>query len=627
MASIVLAGFRRLWQHFSCKSDDLKASKELVGSLSIPHQTKEFVFAIRDPDSKAVIYILAAQNLSEQSAIDAEYLIEAVRPDAVVVQVDPYTVSEFQETNKSRVEELSTVPTSSLGVLKGCFLNKINKETYENLAGSQILQAIFGVSSYGHLLSAKWAANQVNSQFLLLESPLGDASGDQNNDSSPGSAFSSLFMHPSSLVPVNVSSVPAAKRFFRIDNLQGHMIRSLTSAMDLSIPKLSPTGNTQASLSGTANCLPPRHYEAPSFAQTIYPLLEDLHNIFIDLPTIRKALLYAQKILVDVGEGGTVDAAVLSEVHAFRIAVEGLRIAFNNDAQDPRNCYKSTGVEFSNLPSEEKSLALLALALKRQTKNFSTVVAIVDASCMSGIRKYWNSSLPEEIGNLAENCCIHEDREKDAGNSDKKSSLAKKSAVTVGASATAVFGASCLTKLVPVSTFLKVVTYQVPASLKLGLIHTQRTLAIALCKILSPSKFLAPGLAGSGSKASALKVAVSSEKIRAVAHSVIASAEKTSFQAMRTTFYEIMRRRGRTVGAKPWALFGCSVASCSGLLYYGDGIECAAMSVPSAPTIACIGRGLQSLHEASQAVRTVDGEKVQQSIKSLMYKLKKMNFN
>ncbi|XP_068645179.1 uncharacterized protein [Aristolochia californica] len=628
MASTVLAGFRHMWQRFFGKSDDLKPSKELVGSLSIPEQTKEFVYAICDPDSKAVIYILAAQNLSEQSALDAEYLIEAVRPDAVVAQVAPYALSQIQETNKSRVEELSTVPTSSLGVLKGCFVNKINKEKYESLAGSQVLQAIFGVGTYGHLLSARRAAKEVNSQFVLLESPLGTVSGDQINVSAPGSAVSSLLLQPISLMPVNVASISTSKSFFRIDNLQDHMVKSLTSVLALSIPKSSPTDNVQASKSGIANCLPSCNYQAPSFAQTVYFLLEDLHNIFIDLPTIGRALLYAQKILVNVGQGETVDAAVLSEVLAFRIAVEGLRIAFNNDARDPQNSYKSTGVEFSDLPCREKSLALLAQALKSQTKNFQSIVAIVDVSCLSGIRKYWNTSLPEDIENLAENCFIHEDMgEKDAGNADRKSSLAKKSVVTVGAGATAVLGASSLTKVMPASTFLKVVSYQVPASLKIGLMHTQRTLGIVLCKILSPSKILAPGLVGSGSKASALKVAASTEKIRAVTHSIIASAEKTSFQAMRTAFYEIMRRRGRTVGAKPWAVFGCSVASCSCLLFYGDGIECAAVSAPSAPTIACIGRGLQSLHEASQVVRVMDAEKIQQSIKSLMYKLKKTNFS
>lgn len=97
-------------------------------------------------------------------------------------------------------------------------------------------------------------------------------------------------------------------------------------------------------------------------------------------------------------------------------------------------------------------------------------------------------------------------------------------------------------------------------------------------------------------KGSAMKAAASAEKIRAVAHGVIASAEKTSLSAMRTAFYEIMRkRRVRPIGALPWATFGCSIATCTGLLVCGDGIECAAESFPAAPSIASLGRGIQSL--------------------------------
>jgi hypothetical protein len=57
--------------------------------LSVPEETKQFVPPLREPggspqdrhrDGAAVFYILAAQNLSEQSASDAERLIREVRP-------------------------------------------------------------------------------------------------------------------------------------------------------------------------------------------------------------------------------------------------------------------------------------------------------------------------------------------------------------------------------------------------------------------------------------------------------------------------------------------------------------------------------------------------------------------
>ncbi|KAJ8602672.1 hypothetical protein MRB53_042386 [Persea americana] len=59
-----------LWPFSIRKTDgDLKASDGLVHGLSIPDQTKQFVFAVRDPETQAVIYLLDAQNLSEQTSV------------------------------------------------------------------------------------------------------------------------------------------------------------------------------------------------------------------------------------------------------------------------------------------------------------------------------------------------------------------------------------------------------------------------------------------------------------------------------------------------------------------------------------------------------------------------------
>ncbi|KAM2383228.1 hypothetical protein ACFXTH_040812 [Malus domestica] len=94
---------------------------------------------------------------------------------------------------------------------------------------------------------------------------------------------------------------------------------------------------------------------------------------------------------------------------------------------------------------------------------------------------------------------------------------------------------------------------------------------------------------------------------------------------MRTAFYQIMRKRHiQKIGVLPWATFGCSIATCAGLVAYGDGIECAAESLPAAPSIASLGRGIQSLHLASQEVARRDSTSLQKSIESLMYRLKKV---
>ncbi|KAJ0091311.1 hypothetical protein Patl1_14631 [Pistacia atlantica] len=102
---------------------------------------------------------------------------------------------------------------------------------------------------------------------------------------------------------------------------------------------------------------------------------------------------------------------------------------------------------------------------------------------------------------------------------DKKRSLSNKPVMVVGAEATIVLGSSSLTKLFPTSTFMKVITFKAPVSLKLFLTQTQKAMVIALGK----TQVFARGLATSGSNTSILKAVTSTEKIQAVAHTVIAS--------------------------------------------------------------------------------------------------------
>ncbi|XXG44961.1 hypothetical protein AAC387_Pa02g0175 [Persea americana] len=549
MAYAILSWLQNLWPFSICKTDgDLKASDGLVHGLSIPDQTKQFVFAVRDPETQAVIYLLAAQNLSEQSALDAEYLIKEVRPEAVVVQIAPSALSQIQakENDLSDDKEEIPIPTSAFGVLKRCFISKTGRQQYENIAGGQVLQDIFGVGFYGHFLSAKGAAKEVNATLLCLES----------------------------------SCVTTC-----VDSREEAVIGNSDTAHVLQL----------------SNLLPGKLYRCQMIEK------EDLLILFKDsiqknvTQAIGKALVYAQKMLTDVDKGDPVDAKLLSEVHNFRIAVEGLRIALNDVARSPINKMESahsSNIEFPELSHEDKSHVLLVHALKSQTKKFKSIVAIVDASSLVGLRKHWNTPVPQDIAELDEQYFTSFENDGEAVTWWRKKMLeillADKPVVAVGAGASAMLG-------------------------------TQRTAALALTKVLGPSKMVVPGLASSGVKTSALKVAASTEKIRVVAHSVIASVERTSFQIMRTTFYEIMRRRrGRPIGFTPWTAFGCSVTTCAGLLVYGDGIECAAESAPAAQRIACLGRGLKSLHQASQEVRQTNNAKIHEAIKSLMYSVKKI---
>lgn len=620
MALGLVSKLQNLWPFSLLKFDDLRASDELVRQLSIPEHTKRFVFAIREPESKSVVYILCAQNLSERSALDAECLIREVRPDAVVAQVSVRD----EEIELGHIDGES-VPTSLFGVLKRCFVDKINREVYENMAGNLVLREIFGVSFHGPFLAAKRAAKEVGSSFVMLESSMvRDPGGDNScKEVDSGNKIQGLV---NSLVPQTVGSVvsSSSRRFQLTNDVELQMVRLLSSNMDLLELKSRPANSNFDT--GSKEVLLRRNYAIPTFAQSIYPLLLDLHDIFGYLPSMTRALALAQKMLNDVNRGEAVDTQVISEVHTFRIAVEGLRIALNNAGRLPINKLRDSNspkIEFSELPVEDKSHALLAQSLQSQAKEFKTMVAVVDASCLAGLRKHWNTPVPDKVKDLITEPIANFEGDGETSNYvDRKRLLSNKPVVAVGAGATAVLGVSSFSKLLPASTFMKVVSFKTPVSLKLFLTQTQKALAIAVGK----TKVVAPGLATSGSNTtSVLKAAASAEKIRTVAHSVIASVEKTSFSAMRTAFYEIMRkRRVRPIGVLPWATFGGSVATCAGLLVYGDGIECVAESLPAAPSIASLGRGIQYLHKASQEVKQTNESRIQKSVEALMYRLKKL---
>ncbi|KAF3431284.1 hypothetical protein FNV43_RR26014 [Rhamnella rubrinervis] len=632
MAPAFLWNLQNLWPFSVFRVDDLRASSDLVRKLPIPEHTKEFVYAVREPETKSVIYILSAQNLSERSASDAECLIRGIKPDAVIAQVghSPMTILSEESDLGNGVDNL--LPTSSFEVLKRCFVDKINKEEYENVAGNLVLLEIFGVSFHGHFLATKKAAKEVGSSFLVIESPCLNSPGGDNNTSGDGDAVSKFQGFVSSLVPqrVDLVALSSSRRFFLTNDIQSQMVKLLSPYLDMSVTRLSRSSSV--SEISSEEIQPPHIYEAPSFAQSIYPLLFDLHNIFLDLPSIGKALAHSQKMLHSVNRGEAVDSEIISEVYTFRVAVEGLRIALNKAGRLPVNKLgnaSSSMTEFSELSVEEKSQVLLKEALREQAKKHKTIVAVVDASNLAGLRKHWNHPIPPEVKDLVGQ--LVRDSEGEEGMSKQinmKRLLTEKPVVAVGAGATAVLGATSLSKVVPASTIVKAVTFKVPASLKLILTQSQKAVTLALGKTLGPSKVVVPGFAPSGfNTTSIMKATASAEKIRAVAHGVISSAEKTSISAMRTAFYEIMRkRRVQPIGFLPLATFACSISACIGLLVYGNGIECAAESLPAAPSIANLGRGIQRLHQVSEEVRQKDGTKIQKSIESLMYRLKKVKF-
>ncbi|XP_047074844.1 uncharacterized protein LOC124684612 [Lolium rigidum] len=652
MATALLSFFQSLWPLSArLKEDDLGASARLVRPLAVPEETKQFVLALREPESRGLIYILAAQNLSEQSAADAGHLIRAVRPGAVITQVAHAEVDDVWIEEECLAEGgAGGVPASPFQVIKRCVTEKKSKEHYVKSAACQVLQEIFGVGFYGHLLAAKKAAEETGSHFLLLGSPYekncnggGGSSNENSSDDSsaqdskascslPQTAMddnkSGQKLQGSCLVTQGATSTASSnvRNICLVDDYGRQILKSLAPTANLLLSQaISSTAVTECRLS---ECKPADGYEPPLFAQTVYPLLADLYAIFIDTPAIVKAMSSVQMLLTQVHRGKPICSEMLSDVYAFGIAIEALRICLNNagrrriDAKDNHGLEK---LEFAELPSEEKCHILLVQALRSQLREFGSVVAVVDASCLAGIRRHWNTPVPSEITQLAGKCFSHYGNKNDGDSSelpldstDKKSWIAEKPVVAVGAGGTAILGFSSLSKTVQASAVFNLAPYKTPVVLKYGLMKLQRHAGVVLSKLLSH------GVVSASSKSSALQFTASAEKIRAVTHTVITSAEGTSILAMRTSFYEIMqKRRNRPFRLTPWATFGFSMVACAGLVKHGDGIECAAAAAPSVPMIASLGRGLESLRVTSQEARQTKGQNVKEALLTFLSSLKK----
>lgn len=577
MAPSLLSHIQNLWPFSIRKSDDIKLSNLLVCKLSIPENLKKFVFATSGPDSHATTYILASQNLSKQSAVDAEQLIREVQPKAVICLVSSSALPKIQEEHKvNPIDGLNNVPTSSLGVLKKCLVDKTNREQFEKLARFHVLSEIFGIGLFGHLSAAKKAAEEIGAQFILLEIPYDVTRNVKLEENVSAVNFK---RNPEKVVP--------------------HMM----SLLGKDIPSNCITKSDEIK----------RDYKAPPFAQSVYLILTDLHDIFSVIPAIKTSLASAQKMLSSINKGEAVDSNILLEVQNFRIAVEALRIAINEAARYPlENNIKPTRLEFSQISSEETSDAICAQAIRSEARKFGSLVVIVDAARLAGLRKHWATQVPSEIANLTDQCFMHyyvkDEHPKEDLDIDNNNLLAKNPSITLGAGATAILKSASLLKTMPIYALIKLATsFKFHASLQFGLEQLQE------------HKFHCVF-----SKASTLNFSASGELIRAMAHSLIALAERTSLIAAQTSFYEIMRKRqGRVVKVSPLATFCCSVCTCTGFMMYKDGLKCAAESVPSIPMIASIGRGLESLKQASDDLKVRSGVKVNEAVQALMHNLKK----
>ncbi|KAL3695732.1 hypothetical protein R1sor_009808 [Riccia sorocarpa] len=632
--------------------EDVRTSRKLVASLSLPLHTSQFVHALTDSrnPSSSVVYLLSVERLSERSIADIRSVVGAIRPNSVVALVDessiPYVIEEEKLLHGS--EESLHVPTSALGVVQRSFLEVSKASVYESRAALRFLISVFGTTFHGTTIAAKKAAEDAKATFEFfcfpftanaalvkeeVEAERGPVDVETNANESPLDFLASVWesfltgLHGEDTVENLLDTTRrVAGRSLSISypqEMKG-LAPSLTAILRRSqVPILAVTADAESiSAPDEVEQISPEELEAecPSFALPFYPVFIDLNSLY-SAPMFDVALTYVRSILQTVNNGDEVKREDLAHARLFRILVEAVRCQWNNVTP----ATSSQPVDFSQLPYDEKCYALLAQGLKQQGEKCKTVVAIVDASSVPLIRKHWNTVLPPEVKEYAEQCLVPlASTDLDEGSSllghinlEKPET---KAAVVVSAGAAAAVG---IVSLPSVSTAIKILTFKVPTVLKIFLLQTKRSALIALSKVITPaSNAVVPALKAVGSgkaavapsgalKAVALKGAASAEKARAAAHSMVTAAERASLQAIRTSFYSLMKnRQGKIMGPRPWLMLAGSLTTATAIWCYADEIEHGLGIVPAAPGLAKLGRGLEKLDVASNTVQEIQDPSV-----------------
>lgn len=250
------------------------------------------------------------------------------------------------------------------------------------------------------------------------------------------------------------------------------------------------------------------------------------------------------------------------------------------ESQCNQCCMLSYG---KNREKELDKFGAFVQALRSRTKKFGSVVAVVEANFG------WSQEALERIC-ASRDCRVNQSMFRrvilwrwckwwrGVGEHERKSLLADMSTIAVGPGVTAVLGASSPSNVVCASTFIKLATYKIPATLKFGLAQLQKAATIGLGKLLVSTNLLTHGLADTGAKASTSKFTASAKKTFAITHSLTALTERSSLLAMRASFVDIMRKK--SVQSTKFSPLSCGMVACTVLLAYGNEVECAAESLP-----------------------------------------------
>ena len=243
-------------------------------------------------------------------------------------------------------------------------------------------------------------------------------------------------------------------------------------------------------------------------------------------------------------------------------------------------------------------------------------MAVVDVNRISGIRQQWNQQIPEDLIPLIDECYISMDEVEEmnffetlfsteAMKSDhREASQETKAAVVVGAGAAAAVGIAYLPNwAAPLSPIIKLVSAKAGTLLKIGFLNSKRALAVTVAKGIPAASNVLPATAAKSASASAVKAAISAEKAQLAAQGLTAGLQRQTFNAIRTSFYSAMRGgQSKQFNRGAWVLFGGSLVAGTGMLLYGEEVERTIGSVAYAPTVAKLGRGLESLSEATHQI-------------------------
>ncbi|KAJ7263692.1 hypothetical protein O6H91_23G045400 [Diphasiastrum complanatum] len=632
--------FRLLWPQPQPGADDLLRSRKLLEPLPLSPATKGFVVALPLPDRPAcVVYLLAAHYLSERSAADAASLVKCVAPQAVVAQIDPDNLSVLKaEQQILENPRYADVPTSPVHVVGQCFLEQRDPSSYESVAGAHVLRIIFGTNFFGHVFAAKQAAADAGSSFTYLVAPRqfdpdvdqdAGSTGNHPEAATVANAIKSFADSSQKDMSLNGRWISSKKTTGLLPDGLSLIKPSYLEEVKLLAPSIASVLRNTLSKDQEQNSLhvgnaSEMDFVCPSYALPFYSLLPVLQEGLVTIPGLGSLLSSAQKVLLDVQNGTQIDEQKLAQASMFRVGMEAIRWQLNARARNPKALPPppSQSASFDQLSYEDKCHVLLAQALQTQARNGQTVVAVLEAGSIEGVRKHWSTPVSPELAALAEGCFISlEDEEEENPLEAVESStggVLEKPVIVVGAGAAAAMGLTSISKLFHASPLVKIVTFKIPNLVKIGLMQVQSTAAFSIPKgVASAFKAVVPAVKAaspgkllwiSGPKASAsMKSIANAERARAAASSITSAATRASLSAIRTAFYSIMRnRQGKPAGGRPWLLLGGSILTGGAMIFAGDRLESAIEALPVAPSLAQLGRGLQHLHTAANALNQME---------------------